>query len=116
MTIQINHTVFKALSEVIRLRIIALLFSGELCVCDLIEILTLPQSTISRHLAILKQSGLIIDRREKKWVYYRLNDSEVSGLNMLKNLLAEISRQTPYKDDIERLQTYKLTNPEHNRC
>ena len=63
---------FKALSDETRLRILALLTAGELCVCDLMAVLSLPQSTVSRHLAYLRNTGLVEDRRQGVWMYYRL--------------------------------------------
>ena len=63
---------FKALSDETRLRIMALLSKGELCVCDLMEILALPQSTVSRHLATLRHVQLVEDRRQGVWMFYRL--------------------------------------------
>jgi ArsR family transcriptional regulator len=54
------------------LRILNLLFDGEVCVCRIMEILQLPQSTASRHLAILKNAGLVKDRRDGTWVHYSL--------------------------------------------
>lgn len=63
---------FKALSDETRLRIMCLLVTGELCVCDLMAVLQLPQSTVSRHLAYLKNSGLVDDRRCGVWMYYSL--------------------------------------------
>ena len=64
----------KALSDPIRLRIILLLQAeGELCVCDLMEVLKLPQSTVSRHLAYLKRSCWVDIRREGVWMYYSLS-------------------------------------------
>jgi ArsR family transcriptional regulator len=68
--------IFKALSDETRLRILALLSHGELCVCDLTAILDLPQSTVSRHLAYLRESGLAHDRRAGVWMYYRLVDDD----------------------------------------
>lgn len=65
---------FKALGDETRLRIVHLLFEGELCVCDLTHALGMPQSTVSRHLALLKNAGIIADRRCKTWAYYRLSD------------------------------------------
>jgi ArsR family transcriptional regulator len=65
---------FKALADKTRLRIVFLLCEGELCVCDLTHTLGLPQSTISRHLAHLKNAGLITGRRCKTWTYYRLSE------------------------------------------
>jgi ArsR family transcriptional regulator len=64
----------KALSDPIRLRIILLLQSeGELCVCDLMAVLNLPQSTVSRHLAYLKRSCWVDTRRQGVWMYYTLS-------------------------------------------
>lgn len=65
-------TVFQSLGEEIRLRILALLLDEELCVCDLVAVLQLPQSTVSRHLAHLKKCGWIRDRRVGVWIYYSL--------------------------------------------
>ena len=64
--------VFKALGDPTRLRIVKLLENGELCVCQLIAVLNMGQSRISRHLSILKEAGLIQDNRKGKWVHYRL--------------------------------------------
>ncbi len=64
---------FKTLSEPVRLRIVYLLLeSGELCVCDLVDTLGLSQSVVSRHLAYLRNNGLVFTRREGVWVYYRI--------------------------------------------
>ncbi|MDD2583006.1 MAG: metalloregulator ArsR/SmtB family transcription factor [Desulfuromonadaceae bacterium] len=64
----------KALSDPIRLRIVLLLQAkGELCVCDLMAVLGLPQSTVSRHLAYLKHSCWVDIRREGVWMYYSLS-------------------------------------------
>jgi ArsR family transcriptional regulator, arsenate/arsenite/antimonite-responsive transcriptional repressor len=63
---------FKALGDPTRLRIVKLLEGGELCVCQLMAVLGMGQSRISRHLSILKEAGLIEDRRAGKWVHYRL--------------------------------------------
>jgi ArsR family transcriptional regulator len=71
-----NHLAqtIKALSDPIRLRIVLLLQTeGELCVCDLMEVLKLPQSTVSRHLAYLKRSCWVEIRREGVWMYYSLS-------------------------------------------
>jgi len=64
----------KALSDPIRLRIILLLQAeGELCVCDLMAVLKLPQSTVSRHLAYLKRSCWVDTRRQGLWMHYTLS-------------------------------------------
>ena len=64
--------VFRALSDLTRLRILNLLLHGELCVCDIVNTLDLPQPTTSRHLAYLKAAGLVEVRREGLWMHYRL--------------------------------------------
>lgn len=65
---------FKCLSDPIRLRILVLLQTeGELCVCDLMAVLKLPQSTVSRHLAYLKRCGWLNDRRDGVWMHYTIN-------------------------------------------
>jgi ArsR family transcriptional regulator len=66
------HDVLKALAEPTRLRILALLASGEICVCHVHTALDLPQPTASRHLAYLKKSGLVQDRKVGLWKHYQL--------------------------------------------
>ena len=67
--------VYKALSEETRLQMMALLLQrGELCVCDLMQVLDISQSKASRHLRYLANAGLLADRREGLWVYYRISD------------------------------------------
>ena len=81
--------VFKALSDETRLRIMGLLIAGEeLCVCDIIAALDLPQSTVSRHLAYLRNSGLLEDRRQGVWMYYRLSQDSKKNINYLFDILA----------------------------
>ena len=63
---------FKALGDRTRLRILALLAAGEVCVCNIHESLGLPQPTVSRHLAYLRRSGLVETRRDGVWMHYRL--------------------------------------------
>ena len=63
---------FKALGDRTRLRILALLAAGEVCVCNIHESLKLPQPTVSRHLAYLRRTGLVETRREGVWMHYRL--------------------------------------------
>lgn len=65
-------TLFKGFADPTRIRILSLLAAGELCVCDLVEILDLPQPTVSRHLAYLRRTGLVEATREWKFAHYRL--------------------------------------------
>ncbi len=75
---------FKALSDQNRLRILKMLQSKHLCVCEITEILQLATSTVSKHLSILKESGFIIEEKEGKWVNYKINptssDQRVSSI------------------------------------
>lgn len=72
-----NHVqLFKTLADETRLGILMLLYAeGELCVCDIIAALHLPQSKVSRHLAYLKKFATVVDRREGLWNYYSINRS-----------------------------------------
>jgi len=67
--------IFKALSDPNRLRMVRMLMEGELCVCELENILGISQSNISHQLRILRGAGLVKDRREGKWVFYSLEDN-----------------------------------------
>jgi len=62
----------KALSDIQRLRILMLLRTGELCVCQVIAVLGLAPSTVSKHLSILSGAGLLDSRKDGRWAYYRL--------------------------------------------
>ena len=82
----------KALSDPIRLRIVLLLQTeGELCVCDLMAVLKLPQSTVSRHLAYLTRSCWVDIRREGVWMYYSLSRESCT---ICKELLQTLKQNT----------------------
>lgn len=86
----------KALSDPIRLRIILLLQAeGELCVCDLIAVLKLPQSTVSRHLAYLKRSCWVDTRREGVWMYYSLSRESCAICSELLPILRQHASNLP---------------------
>ncbi len=70
--------IFKACADATRLRILFLLAVRDLCVCELVEVLKMPQGKVSRHLAVLKNADLVRDRREGTWIYYSL--AQVDGL------------------------------------
>jgi len=74
MASKINEmeTLFKALGDATRLRILGLLLAGEVCVCDIHESLKIPQPKASRHLAYLRRAGLVETRRDGLWIHYRL--------------------------------------------
>ena len=68
----------KALSDENRVRALMMLRNGELCVCQLIEMLGLAPSTVSKHMAVLYQAGLVNARKEGRWNYYRLAGEDVA--------------------------------------
>ncbi len=67
--LQLHH----ALSDPTRLQIVERLRGGEQCVCELMDVLDAAQSRLSFHLRVLKEAGLVLDRRDGRWVYYTLN-------------------------------------------
>jgi ArsR family transcriptional regulator len=90
--------IFKALSDANRLRIIKMLEIRPLCVCEITEVLQLATSTVSKHLSILRDSGLIIDEKEGKWVNCRLNRSEAD--QYVSKLLLLLEKWLPDDDTI----------------
>ncbi|OIQ52329.1 hypothetical protein BerOc1_00804 [Pseudodesulfovibrio hydrargyri] len=106
----------KGLGDPTRLRVIRLLDHGELCVCDLMAALDLPQSTVSRHMSFLRNGGWVNGRRKGKWVYYTLAapsdalQSEV--LEILRRRLPDLEQA---RRDHERLMTH-LANKTEETC
>lgn len=103
---------FKALADETRLRIIVLLLhEGELCVCDIMAALDLPQSTTSRHLAYLKNSGWVDDRREGIWMYYSLAEQNGTVRAEIGRLLkAHLGAVPAVETDRERLAGFGRNN------
>ena len=102
---------FKALADETRLRIVALLAHGELCVCHLEEALGLSQPKVSRHLATLRAAGVVEDRREGTWVYYRLLPQPDSDCErQLRGLVTTFAKRSVLRKDLERL--IKVRGPE----
>ena len=83
---------FHALSEPLRVKVLELLRTQELCVCDLCEHLGVTQSKLSFHLKTLKEAGLVRSRQEKRWIYYSLN---LPQFVVLEQYLAEFRRFSP---------------------
>jgi ArsR family transcriptional regulator len=81
--------IFKALSDTNRLKIIKLLKEGELCACELTVVLSNSQSTVSHHLSVLKNAGMIKERKEGKWSYFRLSDGAIIELLNQAQLLTD---------------------------
>ncbi|WP_373481127.1 ArsR/SmtB family transcription factor [Geminocystis sp.] len=80
---------FHALSDSIRMEVLNLLRTRELCVCEIKEILNIPQSKLSFHLKTLRETGLVNTRQQGKWTYYSIN---LSQLVALEQYLSEFRR------------------------
>jgi ArsR family transcriptional regulator len=93
------ETLFKALADTTRLRILALLLDGEVCVCDIHGALKILQPRASRHLAYLRRSGLVEARRQGLWVHYRLaepsDELARTVLSSVRHILGHLHGQVP---------------------
>jgi ArsR family transcriptional regulator len=95
---------FRALGDETRLRIVALLSHGELCVCHLEEALRLSQPKVSRHLAILRSAGVVEHRRDGTWVHYRLaRQPDADSERQLRALVGTFARRDVLRRDRQRL-------------
>jgi ArsR family transcriptional regulator, arsenate/arsenite/antimonite-responsive transcriptional repressor len=89
------ETVFKALADRTRLRILGLLAGGEICVCHIHDSLGIPQPMASRHLAYLRRSGLVATRKDGLWVHYRLADLDDPVLEAVLSAVAHAVGHAP---------------------
>jgi len=107
---------FKALAEPVRLRILTLLLRGESCVCELMAVLDMPQSTVSRHLAYLKNAGLITGKRQGVWMYYKMAEAE-SDLHagLIALLQSYLPGMAQSQKDLAALAKNEATK-EHKKC
>jgi ArsR family transcriptional regulator len=95
---------FKALADEDRVRIVALLTHGELCVCHVEAALGQSQPSVSRHLAILRAAGVVESRRDGNWVYYRLAaQSDPDCRRQLRALVGSFAKRETLRRDVARL-------------
>ena len=106
------ETIMRALADSTRLRVIDLLASQqELCVCELTGAMDMAQPKVSRHLAILREAGVVLDRRQGLWIYYRLHtDLPAWAARLLAAVHDGCQGKQPYIDDQQRLSALN-TNP-----
>jgi ArsR family transcriptional regulator len=103
---------FAALADDVRLRIIALLTHGELCVCHIEEALDLKQTNASRHLAILRAAGVVNSRRQDRWVYYTLApQTDNDCKRQMQSLIASFGSNHLLRKDVARLVKSMGTTP-----
>jgi ArsR family transcriptional regulator len=98
---------FRALGDETRVRIVALLVHGELCVCHVERALDLSQPNCSRQLGILKSAGIVDSRRDGQWVYYRITDQEHASVEHVLAVLAKtFGAERALRVDHARLQKH----------
>jgi ArsR family transcriptional regulator, arsenate/arsenite/antimonite-responsive transcriptional repressor len=115
--------VIKALADENRVRILMALGPMELCVCQIVELLGLAPSTVSKHIAILKQARLVDGRKEGRWMFYRIaaENSTVEAKEMT-SLVARLLADDPQsREDAKRLKQILKTDRDElckkqNRC
>ena len=104
----------KALSDIQRLRILLMLRAGELCVCQIIAVLGLAPSTVSKHLSILSAADLVDSRKEGRWAYYRLPQGEAlkDVKPVLKWLEGALDGDESVARDVKKLEAALACAPE----
>ena len=90
--IKAEAEIFKAMADPCRLKILSLLREGELCVCEIMVAVDRPQSSTSHHLSILKDAGLIKERKDGRWSRYRLSEGAVIEMLNLVKLMKEVKK------------------------
>ncbi len=118
MSAQDPVRIFKALSDPARLRVMRLLLRRELCVCEIMFIIGLEQSRVSHHMRILRDAGLAEDRREGRWIIYRI-PAAARGLveTLLQGALgAEIERSREMAADLRKLEACVRENIRGRVC
>src|SRR5438093_13768219 len=98
-------TLFQALADRTRLRLLNLMWGGEVCVCYFVELLDEPQPKISRHLAYLRRAGMVAARRDGKWMHYLVvPQPSLEGGDILEQGLHAVGKDKSFKADLERLK------------
>jgi ArsR family transcriptional regulator, arsenate/arsenite/antimonite-responsive transcriptional repressor len=104
---RVDH-MFRAFSDPTRLRILHLIRDGEVCVCDLVDVLRLPQPTVSRHLSYLRKAGLVSTREERSWNFYTLTPARTTFHRKLLDCLGACFNDVPeLSADSERAKRLK---------
>lgn len=107
--------VAKALSDTNRVRTLLALRKGELCVCRIIALLGLAPSTVSKHMSVLRQAGLVQSRKEERWIYYRLPGT-AGRSTVIRDALAwvfrSLAKDRNIKNDAAHLTSILLQSPE----
>src|ERR1041384_1590219 len=99
------ETLFKALADRTRLRLLNLMSAGEVCVCFFVEVLGAGQPKISRHLAYLRRAGVVAARREGKWMHYRIETpADPHAARIFAEVLTWLAEEREMQKDRARLE------------
>ena len=122
--ISVNADIFKCMRDLIslgqaivdptRVRVIAVLRQGELCVCELVDALEISQSTLSTHLQVLRQTGMVTTRKEGRWIYYSLTDQKAQLFEALFSQIRPVADPRLCRDS-ERIAR-RLAIRDNGRC
>ena len=106
--------IFKALADESRVRAWLALRHGELCVCQIVALLQLAPSTVSKHLQILKDAGLIQSHKNGRWVYYRLSKGDIGGFSAktIKQIQHTLAQSSIIRKDEQQLEKICKTDTE----
>jgi len=97
-TLDADLRIFAACADSTRLRILFLLAARELCVCELVQVLQMPQGKVSRHLLVLRSAGLVYARREGTWMHYSLAPGASTLTRRLHRYLRDVAADLPQAD------------------
>lgn len=103
--------IFKILSDTNRLRILNLLYTDELCVCELEYLLGISQSNLSKHLRLMSDAGILESRRQNKFAYYKIKDEEMKKHEFLKSVFEiELKKEDFLTEELEKLGQYQQSD------
>lgn len=106
---------FKVLSDITRLRIVALLIQKEMCVCEIECSLDLTQSNASRHLSALTRSGILTKRKQAQWTYFKISEEfQTQHKILLEYLMQELPKMSTYQDDLNAYEGCRASMPCRN--
>lgn len=113
-TLRATLRVTKALADIQRVRVLMMLQPGELCVCQIVEVLSLAPSTVSKHLSILNDARLVAARKEGRWMYYRLSEGAEGAFvrPVLRWLNESLQGDGTTAQDAEKLKAVVACDPE----
>jgi len=113
-TMKATLRITKALADLQRVRILMMLGPGELCVCQIMEVLALAPSTVSKHLSLLNAAGLVDSQKDGRWMYYRLPEGTAGAFvrPALKWLGDALAKDETVKQDKKKLRSVVACDPE----